>query len=189
MDIEEIRKHKGRLLGVDEILKLDGKYVYIEPPTDNNSKAKIRINEKDIYIYPINGSSDPWIISIDNPKVGTGYWLTIYEWIENKESEYTFKEVINIIQEGETYICAYDDYDIKSIKKYKNLIRLNKTNKEDILSIPDDVKFQKLKEYMTFDEAKKLGIPKHRLSEYRYGWFTPKQFVEEMDKKVWEVEK
>lgn len=45
------------------------------------------------------------------------------------------------------------------------------------------------KEYMTFNEAKKLDTPRHKIYGYQYGKLCAHDFVEEMDKKVWEVEK
>lgn len=61
------------------------------------------------------------------------------------------------------------------------------------LDIQDILKYQfqfAKKEYITFDEARKLGIPKHR--EYGYDYlndtFSIERFIKEMDEKLWEVE-
>ena len=41
---------------------------------------------------------------------------------------------------------------------------------------------------MTFNEAKKLDTPRHKIYGYKYGKFCAHDFVKEMDKPVWEVE-
>ena len=43
------------------------------------------------------------------------------------------------------------------------------------------------KEYMTFKEAQKLGTPKHKTLGYSYQDYKVREFIENMDRKVWYI--
>lgn len=74
---------KGKLLTLDEILKMDGKYVYLKPPYDsksrNEGKAKIELDENKIWVYPINGEDSPWVAHIEDLKTNSFCWVKLYE--------------------------------------------------------------------------------------------------------------
>lgn len=138
-------------------------------------------------------------------------WHKCFKEIKNKlkledqlmdieKPQYTYQEVIDIIQEGETYVHVLGNSSIKKITKKAYSIDFDIYKGNIPIMIFNSARFQKLKEkeYMTFDEARKLGIPKHK--DYGY---TPihdvrpipggvrdamQNFIDEMDKKVWEVE-
>lgn len=44
-----------------------------------------------------------------------------------------------------------------------------------------------IEEYMTFNEAKKLGTPRHKDKGYSYQDYKVSEFINEIDKKVWYV--
>lgn len=54
--------------------------------------------------------------------------------------------------------------------------------------ITENFTIEKKKEYMTFDEAKKKGIPKHKDFTSNKGTMTIETFIKEVDEKVWEVQ-
>lgn len=129
----------------------------------------------------------------------------------NDEEEIKYIENIRLVEEKRTYkgweiLKMIDEGKLKEGDEY---IRLEyKKDNEDLMpimhfsagkdkvtpgvqSLLRDVFIIKEKEpvYMTFDEARKLGIPKHKDINigYDYGKFSANDFVKMMDQKVWEV--
>lgn len=188
---------KGKLLTVDDILELDDKYVYIEPPKDyfydNKGKAKINITEENIYVYPENGTIGPWVTNINNPAFGKDYWLTAYEWIEESKT-YKGWEILKMIDEGkleENTILVSCGKSAGTLEMFLNGgIELMKSNEPFVIF--------KEKEYMTFIEAIKTDAKfKYKtwdnydtLEEaiYDLSNLSNEQIGEMIKEKAWEVQ-
>lgn len=174
---------KGKLLTVDEILKLDGKYVYIKPINKNyrnsEGKAVVKIFNSFIKFYPMDNSMT-WDDFKDGTNLKSGKWLNVYEWIEESKT-YKGWEILKMIDEGKLKDIDLirkqstgADYDVKGIKHKAYAANLFIGNTFTI----------KEKEYMTFYEAKKLGVPHHKDHVNNYIAMTIEDFIKEVDKKV-----
>lgn len=134
---------------------------------------------------------DFYDLDIDN-----GWWSWTDKMFEEKPKTYKGWEILKMIDEGnlkEGDKIISDADIVYIVDHFTNQRYLNSTNSNRILT-PLALQLRtftiKEKEYMTFDEARKLGIPKHKnlgftLSGTNYGM---QQFIRDMDMKLWEVE-
>lgn len=207
---------KGKLLTVDEILKLDDKYVYIEPSqnhicANDEGKAKVSINidKNKINILPLQGTKESWFMHIHSYDEILIKSFNVYEWIEGPKIYYG-DEILKMIREGklkeDTKVIFQGDFGDYPKFEYKvrpfecGCLGLSQDGgiiKGNILSFGTFIIQEK--EYMTFDEARKSGKRfKHKSMDvfsYRI-WDVLKQFegyssndINTMiNEKYWEVE-
>lgn len=88
---------KGKKLFKEDILKLDGKIVYIVPKTTSfkdEGKSKISIIGNETRFDTDKG--EPWITR-NHYGVSDGTWLDVYEWIEEPK-QYSAEEMIKLLR-------------------------------------------------------------------------------------------
>lgn len=86
---------KGKMLSTEELLKMDGQYVYIEPFDEifkeDEGKAKINISKSINMINFIAHNDEIWRIHIlkDNSdsSINKNNWLNVYEWIDDDKED------------------------------------------------------------------------------------------------------
>jgi len=184
---------KGKRLSLIDLWNMDGEKVILILNNDN---------EEEIYTVKLTYNKEYGIgILIDEIGLYTfttifneDYNIKVYEYIEEKIEkiiplpsliEYRFWQIMQMIHEGNlkdediiTEIHYGDNYKIENLLNdctIKNFINSLFTIKE--------------KEYLTFNEAKKLGTPSHKeFGDYLHeDFYCIKDLITEMDKKVWEV--
>lgn len=150
---------KGRLLTIEEILDLkNGTKVWLEKDIlldeDYNQESKL---------YKLSGErfySDDESCSVyaniykNGIAIRTGK-IKVYEWKEDvKMKEYSFKEVIARIEEGQKYEGTINNYDLESIEKLSGgYIKIKRSNEFEELVINPIQKFVLVSKPVTFMEA------------------------------------
>lgn len=195
---------KGRILSREEILKMDGEYVYIKPAYDKyeGGKAKVVVQGDVVYLYSEN-EFIPWVINSETEDQGVlnnNTWLNVYELIEeNKEEsiiitkQYTGIEILQMIKDRK--LKDGDTYKIVGGLNFKVGGNITPTMAS---FLNDKFTIIKQKEYITFNEARKSN------KMFRYkgwsGFYTLKDTLEYLstcsyetinkmlDEKSWEIE-
>ena len=99
---------KGRMLSKEEILNMNGKYVYIKPCvklySNDTGKAQVIISNIDNIIeFHTQSTMNCWEADIFQNSINNGTWLDVYEWIEeNKDVEQ--KETVSVIYKTITQV-------------------------------------------------------------------------------------
>ena len=171
----------------------------------NTAKEALCYDHKSLtcYKFDTNGLqySNTYYYKNKNIKIIT--YQQLITSTENKKIKlYYGDEILTMIRKGEIkrgqkFNIYYNGKKIiGQIFKWNGIELYNKPDGDNLnLKIQDIVnnqlQFQIIeKEYMTFDEARKLGKPRHKIYGYDYlnSKFAIEQFINEIDKKVWEVE-